>query len=166
MRRFVIVLVVMAAIAYVGLSVIGVEPKDRRPGTRLDGDLADTPASWSFTDTAMEVHLETYPWWGVPFSVTTVIARDGQDLFVPSLYEKQADFPGTKFWNTVVQSNPNVRLRVGTDLYELQIAPIQEPAEFERAFQALGRKYPFWAERVAANDTRGRFALLKLSARD
>lgn len=166
MKRLLMVLLGVLVLAYAGLSTLGIEPQDRQPGTRLDGELVTLPTSWAFTDEVQEVHLETYPWWGIPFSVTTVLAHDGNELFVPSLYEAEMSFPGTKFWNKVVQRNPNVRLRVGEELYELQIAPISEPAEFERALQALGRKYPFWAERIAANDNRGQFALLRLSPRD
>ena len=97
--------------------------------------------------------------------MTTVLARDGDDLFVPSLYEAEMPFPGTKFWNKVVQRNPNVRLRVGDALYELQIAPITDEAEFNRALQAFARKYPFWAERLATDGSARRYALLALSER-
>lgn len=156
-----VVLLLVWGFAY----AIGVEPADRRPGTRLAGEIATTPDDWSFTDSVMEVHLETYPWYGIPFSVTTVLARDGDALFVPSLYDGVATFPGTKFWNRVVADDPNVRLRVGDQLFELTIAPITDAREFERAFAALGRKYPFWSEKDPEEESQRTFALLRLRPR-
>lgn len=144
---------------------VGVEPVDRRPGTRLAGDVVAMPTDWSFTDSVMEVHLETYPWYGIPFSVTTVLARDGDALFVPSLYDGVMEFPGSKFWNKVVVGNSDVRLRVGDQLFEMTIAPITNPQEFERAFVALGEKYPFWAKMDLPPEPERTFALLRLRPR-
>lgn len=167
MKKLLIVLMFALGASWFYLAFVGVEPLDRRPGTRLAGDVAVMPEDWSFlnAESATEVHLETYPWYGVPFSVTTVIAADSAGAYVPSLYETVMAFPGTKFWNKVVQANPEVRLRVAGKLYELAIYPIAEPAEFNRAFAALGRKYPFWAQKVAEENTQHKFALLRLAPR-
>ncbi len=157
----VLVLLVIWGLAY----AIGIEPVDRRPGTRLAGEAAALPSDWVFTDSVMEVHLETYPWYGIPFSVTTVLARDGDALFVPSIYEGVATFPGTKFWNKVVVNDPSVRLRVGDQLFDMRIAPITDAQEFDRAFAALGRKYPFWADKTPEDESARTFALLRLRPR-
>lgn len=147
------------------LATVGLEPQDRRPGTRLDGELVAAPNTWEFTDTTQEVHLETYPWYGIPFSVTTVLATDGTNLYLPSIYNAPGAFPGTKFWNKVVVDNPQVRLRVAGKLYELEIHNITDPTEFDRAFMALAGKYPFWQSALEDRDKRPYMALLKLIPR-
>ena len=61
------------------------EPQDRRPGLWLSGELVDPPPEdFSFVLDYPEIFVETRPWYGIPFSVTTVIGiRDGK-LYVPS----------------------------------------------------------------------------------
>ncbi len=102
---------------------------------------------------------------GIPFSVTVVVARDGDRIYVPSLYDSAQPFPGSKYWNHVVAENPNVRLRVDETLYPLTISPVTDAAEFRDAFTALGRKYPFWREQMTLDDSQPRFALLRLRPR-
>ena len=71
------VVVAIALLAYAYLAFVGIEPKDRRPGTKLSGTTAVLPQDLAFVDNKMEVTLETQPWYGIPFSVTTVIVRHG-----------------------------------------------------------------------------------------
>ena len=157
---FTIIAVFVAVYGY--LRFVGVEPQDRRPGTRLSGVAAAIPADLSTLALAPEVHLQTHPWYGIPFSVTTVIAhRDGR-LYVPSLYESAQPFPGSKYWNAVVARNPQLKLRVDGKLYDFEIYPISEQDEFDRAFAALGQKYPFWAQQVAVRQSEAKYALLRL----
>ena len=169
MRILLLSLVAILVVAGVLLATVGIEPRDRRPGTRLAGTEEPFPDDWAFTDAVQEVHIETRPWFGIPFSVTTVLARDGQDLFAPSIYAEPAAFPGSKYWNSVVAADPNVRLRVNDSLYPLTIAPIDDPAQFARALDALARKYPFWEkvqiDKRTAPDSPPHFVLLHLTAR-
>ena len=167
MKKFLVGLIVLLLAVWAYAAFVGVEPKDRRPGTKLAGSVVELPASWEFlNDTAVaEAHLETYPWYGVPFSVTTVITEDGGSPYLPSLYTDVMPFPGSKYWNKVVARDPEVRLRVNGSLYEMKIYPVTDPAEFDRAFAALGRKYPFWADKVRAKETQRKFALLRLQQR-
>ena len=167
-KRILIGLLVVLLLTWVYLAFVGVEPLDRRPGTRLSGTLTELPQDWSFVnqmDTAGEVHLETYPWYGVPFSVTTVIAEHNGELVIPSLYSQVMDFPGDKFWNKVVQADPRVRLRVADQLFELSIEPITDADEFQQAFTALSNKYKFWAGKAAEDQSEHKFALLRLKPR-
>jgi len=166
-KKFLIAVLLPLLVAWAFLAFIGVEPKDRRPGTRLAGNLSEIPASWSFLkDTAIaEVHIETHPWYGIPFSVTTVITEDGGNPYLPSLYSEAMEFPGSKYWNKVVAADPGVRLRVKNSLYEMAIYPVTDPAEFQRAFAALGSKYPFWADKMRASEAPHKFALLRLQPR-
>lgn len=165
MLRFFAVVLTLVAVTAILLATLGIEPKDRRPGTRLDGELSSLPTSWAFTDATQEVHLETYPWYGIPFSVTTVLATDGGNLYLPSIYNAPGAFPGTKYWNKVVTEDPRVRLRVAGKLYELEIHNITDPTEFDRAFMTLAGKYPFWQTALEDRDKRPYMALLKLTPR-
>lgn len=164
-KKLVTALVALLLGAYLWLAFIGVEPLDRRPGTLLSGTPAPLPQDLSLLADAMEVHLETRPWFGIPFSVTTVIASNDGRLYVPSLYEAAVPFPGTKYWNKVIARDPRVRLRVQDRLYAFKAEPVLEAAEFDQAFGALGRKYPFWQKKVEANNSAPKFALIRLTPR-
>lgn len=167
-KKFLLGVVVVLALSWVYLAFVGVEPKDRRPGTLLGGENVPLPSDWSFvnlTDSAGEVHLETYPWYGVPFSVTTVIAEDNGALFIPSLYSEKLAFPGDKFWNKVVQADPRVRLRVAGKLYELEIHPVADSAKFDQGLMALANKYPFWQKKQAEQSDQREYVLLQLKSR-
>ncbi|MEM1229258.1 MAG: hypothetical protein AAGI15_01880 [Pseudomonadota bacterium] len=165
MKTALTVLVVLIALAYGGLAMVGVEPQDRRPGTKLGGTDAALPADLATLAEPQEVHLQTHPWYGIPFSVTTVIAEQDGLLVIPSLYEAQMPFPGTKYWNKVVAADPSVRLRVDGKLYDMNIYPIEDAATFEQGFAALATKYPYWAGKVEEAQTAPRFALLRLEPR-
>jgi len=168
LKKILFGLFVLLLLCWLYLAFVGVEPKDRRPGTLLSGEDAALPADWSFvnqTDSAGEVHLETYPWYGIPFSVTTVIAENNGSLFIPSLYSAVLEFPGDKFWNKVVASDPSVRLRVAGKLYTLAIHPVSDAAGFDQGLQALARKYPFWAKKLDEQPQDRKYVLLQLTPR-
>jgi len=136
----------MAVVLSVAISA-GCEPKDRRPGTWLAGEPAEAPVTdWSFIDDYPEVYVETHPWYGIPHSVTTVIARSGNRIFVPSIYEVPAEFPGSKYWNRIIAGNPAVRIKIGDRLYEMEARPARDPDEFQTGLAALARKYDFWRQ--------------------
>ena len=150
---------------YSYLAFIGVEPKDRRPGTLLSGTPATLPLDVSFVDDVAEITLETLPWYGIPFSVTTVVVSYNGGIYVPSLYDSPQAFPGTKYWNKVVARNSDVRLRVGSNIYELSATPVLDDQEFRGVFEALGKKFPYWREQIALDGRLPRFALIRLSPR-
>ena len=131
------------------------EPKDRRPGLWLSGDVVTEPVSdWSFTDAVPEIFVETRTWYGVPHSVTTVCAADGERLYVPSLYREGGEFPEKRFWNRNVVRDPRVRLSIDGRIYERRAVLVEDPAEWQTALAAFARKSPFWkdlADQLAAN---------------
>jgi hypothetical protein len=140
------------------------EPVDRRPGMWLSGEvITEEINDWTFSNSFMEVNLETHPWYGVPFSVTVVAATTGQKLFVPSIYSKPAEFPGGKYWNGIIEKNPAVRIRIGAKLYPRSAHLITDANEFEEAFAALAAKYDFWrAVKDGPIEERPPFVLIRL----
>jgi hypothetical protein len=126
-----------------------VDPKDRRPGLRLSGDAVTAPVTdWSFSDAFEEIQLETKTWYLVPHSVTTVCASVGGKLYVPSVYFEGGGWPD-KYWNSNVESDSRVRLRIGGKLYEREAVVIEDASEVNAALNALAAKYPFWSDQLA-----------------
>lgn len=164
-RYGIVVLLGLLALVYGALRWVGIDPQDRRPGTRISGQPAVLPQNLAELAGTQEVTLETRPWFGVPFSVTTVLAEGGGRLFVPSIYDSVQAFPGSKYWNHVVQQNPEVRLRVAGRIYEMAIYPTTTDESFREALAALGRKYPFWAQQAPMERSSASFALLQLVPR-
>ena len=123
------------------------DPKDRRPGLRLSGEVETAPVTdWSFTEAAREIFLETRTWYGVRHSVTVVCATQGGALYVPSLYYDGGEFPDKRHWHQNVARDPRVRLEIGDRLYERRAVLVTDPAEWEAVFAAFAQKMPFWKE--------------------
>jgi len=156
-----------AAFLCVALLALGCEPKDRRPGLWLSGEVASEPvADWSWSDAHPEIFLETRTGYGIPHSVTVVCAADGERLYVPSLYRDGGGWPDAKRWNRNVAADPNVRLGIGGRLFERRAVLVSDDAERERALAAFGRKYPFWADLAAKPATeRLPFAIVRMDPR-
>jgi hypothetical protein len=125
------------------------DPKDRRPGLSLSGEVVNDPINdWSFADEIQQIYLETQTWYLIPHSVTTVCAGLGEKLYVPSIYYGGGQWPD-KYWNSNVSSDPQVRLEMDGKIYEREAVVVEDPAEFQTALQALAAKYPFWQEVLA-----------------
>lgn len=114
------------------------DPSDRRPGTRLSGEVAAYPDDWSFTDAHPEIAVEVSGFVGLPHSVTVwCAALDG------TLYLGARD-PETKRWPAWADADPDVRLKIGEQLYEVRLAPYEERGDtFERLMLAYAAKYHF-----------------------
>jgi len=145
-----VVLVVIAGV-FVTLSVVGLEPRDRRPGLWLTGTRVAAPvADWSFTDRYQTIFVETRAWYGLPHSVTTVcVALDGR-LYLTSTYPPGAEFPRDRAWNRNVVRDPRVRLKIGSEIFDVTLAVVTDPAEKDAVLEAKARKYP----RLSAVDKR------------
>jgi hypothetical protein len=125
------------------------DPKDRRPGLALSGEVASEPINdWSFSDEHQQIYLETQTWYLIPHSVTVVCAGLGEKLYVPSIYYGGGEWPD-KYWNSNVSSDPRVRLEMNGKIYERKAVVVEDPMEFQAALQALAAKYPFWQEMLA-----------------
>lgn len=112
-----------------------IDPSDRRPGTRLSGEVAAVPEDWSFTDAHKEIAVEVSGFLGLPHSVTIWCGSlDGV------LYLGARD-PESKRWPGWVDRDPNVRLRVAGKLYEVRLTPFDDAARLERLRAAYALKY-------------------------
>src|SRR5437867_12054495 len=59
-------LLACVAVALVTLRIVGLDPKDRRPGLWLTGDLVTTPVTdWSFTDKYPTIFVQTRSWYEI-----------------------------------------------------------------------------------------------------
>lgn len=142
------------------------EPKDRRPGTRLSGDVvSEAITDWSFSNEFQEVFLETKTWYMVPHSVTTVCAGVGEKLYVPTVYFEGGAWPD-KFWNSNVVSDPRVRVKMGDKIYPREAVVVEDPAELQAAQRALAAKYPFWKEQLSKPESeRADMAMVRMDPR-
>lgn len=155
-------------IAFVTLALAALaacEPQDRRPGLWLWGEVAPAPEDWTFVNEAPEVLLETSTWYGIPHSVTVVIAEADGAVYVPSIYDEDLPFPGTKQWNANIERNPEVRLKVGETLYEMVATPAANRAERQAGLHALAKKYDFWRKVQDNPRDRPPFAIIRLAPR-
>ena len=124
-----------------------IDPKDRRPGLWLSGEVETAPVTdWSFTDSEPQIFLETRTWYGLRHSVTVVCAAHNGALYVPSLYYGGGEFPEKRHWHRNVARDPRVRLQIGDRLYERRAVLVTDPAEWNAVLAAFAAKMPFWKE--------------------
>jgi hypothetical protein len=124
-----------------------VDPKERRPGLWLSGEVETAPVTdWSFTDGQREIFLETRTWYGLRHSVTVVCAAHDGALYVPSLYYGGGEFPDERHWHRNVARDPRVRIEIGGRLYERRAVLVTDPAEWNAVLASFAQKFPFWKE--------------------
>ena len=139
------ILVVVAVFA-----LVACEPKDRRPGLWLSGEVVAEPITdWSFVADAREIFVETRTWYGIPHSVTTVVVAHNGTLYVPSVYMEGGKFPDARFWNRNVVRDPRVRLKIGERIVERKAVLVEDPEEWKGVLAAFAAKMPFWHELAA-----------------
>lgn len=99
---------------------------------KLDGTLTDVPSDWSEAAQADIIELETQP--ADPYSVKLWVIGLG-----PALYVHAGDNRAT--WVEHIEANPNVRLRIEENIYELRALRVSDPGEFNIFSAAYERKY-------------------------
>jgi hypothetical protein len=120
------------------LLVLGCGPLVMIPGGSLSGDVQPVPADWSFTDEVETVQLETRP--SDPYSVNVWGVGVGDIFYIASGRGVDAA------WAEHIEANPNVRLRVGDAIYELDATRTSDPAELDAFLVAAKAKYDFEPE--------------------
>ncbi len=153
MKKAVLILFAVVAAAWVAALFVPFEPDERRPGTRLGGQLAiEQDTDWSFrSEGRLQIFVETATWYGIPHSVTTTSWIHDGNLYVP------CNDCASKRWPKNVARNPNVRLEVGDEIYERRAVKVEQADERRRAFAALtDRPMPpeRWLFRMEARQAR------------
>lgn len=124
MKRIAIVVAVLIVVFYVVAIVLPVDPVERRPGTRLSGDLAvDQQTDWGFLEGRTRAWIETRTRYLVPHSITVSAWADGGRLYVGC---RECD---TKVWPRQVARDDRVRVKIGDSIYERRAIRITDPAE-------------------------------------
>lgn len=120
----------------VALAVLsGCEPSDRTPGLWLRGETVAVPADWSFTDGYREIFVEVTTPWRMPHSVTIWCGQVDGDLYIG------ARDPATKKWPGWVADEPNVRLKIGEDIYEVVLQQLDDADTLTAVRAAYAAKY-------------------------
>ena len=126
----------IAALFLVGALSNACQPKDERPGLWLSGQSAGSVQDWRFTEDVEEVFIETTPWYGVRHSTTIWCVDLDGELYIGSYTEDDV-----KYWEEIVASNPEARLRIEDRIYEVSVAPVESDELAKRLDDRYAEKY-------------------------
>jgi hypothetical protein len=130
-------------IALVALRVVGLDPRERRPGLWLTGELVTQPVTdWAFTDKYPNIFVQTRSWYGLPHSVTTTVTAHNGQIYLTSVYRQGAQFPRDRQWNVNIIRDPHVRLKIGDRVFDRTVALVTDPAEKDAVLETKAKKYP------------------------
>jgi hypothetical protein len=111
-------------------------PEERRPGLHLRGEVAETlPSDWAFTNDHKEIAIEVRTPYLLSHSVTIWCAEVEGKLYVG------ARDPETKRWPGWADRDPHVRLRIGSRIFEVQLAPLEDEERVAQVRRAYAAKY-------------------------
>src|ERR1039458_2562196 len=136
------VIVACMIVALVVLSIIGLDPKQRRPGLWLKGDVQNFPADWTFADKYQTIMVETHPWSLIPHSVNIFFISSQGNLYLHSDYDPGGTFPSGKSWTASVARNPVVRLKLGNRVFDAKAYLVTDKAEADALFEVQRKKFP------------------------
>lgn len=139
--KIAVALLICLALALVVFRFTGLEPKDRRPGLWLKGDLVTAPVDdWSFTDKIRNIEVETRTWYLLPHSVRINCVAYNGHLYVSTVNPIGENTPHN--WNVNVMRDPHVRIKIGNQLYDRTLALVTDPTEKAGMLAARVKKYP------------------------
>ena len=136
-----IALAAILALAIVGAGIARLVidgPIGPLAGGQLDGSERSAPVDWSFTDDHFTIAVEVRP--SDPHSVTVVCFVSDGELYIPARNAAE------KEWPQMALADGRARVRVGDDLYPVQLVKVESDSERQRGFLAAGDKYPQIAE--------------------
>lgn len=113
------------------------EPFIVLPGKALAGTLTQPPPDWSGYESLDVVQLETRI--DDPYSINVWCAAIGSGFYVATGEE------GTR-WTELLATDPRVRLRIDTSIYELRAVRVLDPAEIGLVAEQYVAKYGLDAE--------------------
>lgn len=108
-------------------------------GGRLSGEVEPAPVDWLFVNEVDNCQVETRP--SDPHSVNVWCAGVGSHPYLPSSMILGPKDPSEREWVRNVLDDPEVRLRVGRVVYELQALRLEPGEEYDAARSALESKY-------------------------
>lgn len=117
------------------LTMTGCGPHDTRAGISLGGVDAPVPTDWRFTDANKEIAVQVHTPYLIPHAVTIWCAQVDGELYVG------ASAPKTKHWPGWVDTNPDVKLRIGDNTYAVRLVPLDDPNVMPRVQAAYAAKY-------------------------
>ena len=126
------------------LLLVACQPSDRTPGQWLRGTAATAPDDWRFTDMHKEIYVEVATPWRIPHSVTIWCAQVDGRLYIG------ARDPLSKKWPAWVDEDPNIRLKIGTDIYEVAAEPLTDQQTLLAVQTAYASKYELGATGLGA----------------
>ena len=113
-----------------------IDPAGQRPGLRLSGEVVEEfPADWGFSDAHREVALEVSTPYLLPHSITIWCAAAGDALYIG------ARNPDEKRWPGWVAERPEVRLKLGEEVYEAKLSLVDDPGQIALLYSAYASKY-------------------------
>jgi hypothetical protein len=107
------------------------------PGGALTGTTVTAPADWSSVAGVKTIQVDFRP--KDPYSHNIWGVGIGPDLYIAT------GAKGTR-WTPFIAEDPNVRVRVGTDLFDLKAVPVTDEAERARVAEAYIKKYDVKAD--------------------
>jgi hypothetical protein len=126
------------------VTLAGCGPEGQRAGFLLGGTEAPLPADWTFTDGIKEIAIQVHTPYLIPHAVTIWCAQVDNQLYVG------ASAPQTKHWPGWVDRDPNVRLRIGEQIYAARLVPVDDPDVIARLRAAYAAKYQLPASAASA----------------
>ncbi len=136
----------------VALVTLGCGPMMMFPGGRLSGDVKKVPSDWAFSESIDVVQIETRP--SDPYSVNIWgAAKEGTFYVMAGSHDRR--------WVQNMRADPNVRLKVCEDVYEMRAAEVADEATIESVIEVLAAKYDF----IPNAEQRAEGALFRLSPR-
>lgn len=145
-RKFTLVPALLLALAFVA----GCEPMGPIPGGELSGTITTYPESWRALNDEEVVQLEV----NGPYSLNIWGIGTERGYYVAAGKGKEAK------WAKKISENSAVRLRIDSNIYELQATPVTDEDEKEQVLVVYRNKYE-----LEANDDFPNAILYRLEAR-
>ncbi len=122
------------------------DPIEMIPGKRLSGKVVATPSTWEICNQHYTMALEARP--EDPHSVTVGCFEYEGGLYIP------ASNPAEKLWPQLVEKDPNVRVKIGENVY-LAKAERTDQLSKEVLYELMSAKYPDYAHLVKPGESSG-----------
>lgn len=126
----------ITAIATISVALGCFAPAEDRPGTHLAGPTAqEFPSDWRFTQEFQKIAIQVRTPYLLAHSVTIWCVSVDDSLVVG------ARNPETKSWPGWVDRDPEVRLKIGSEVYEARLTPIDDTQTLAKIRDAYRNKY-------------------------